>query len=124
MIEDAFRRAAKVSAQYTSMTLYVQATDETTGRPVGRTYTLSEDVWGTLRWLDYDAIARTFGGDVGDGIAALIAPGGPVPDLIQTAAGEWLAVAGAEGRDALGAHLRVRVRRWSGDDPVISYGAP
>lgn len=122
-IKSAFCRAAKVSPQYQAMDLYRQATSAETGRPMGRTYDFAESTRGAVRWPDFDQIARTYGGEVGDGIATLIAPGA-VPDLIETADGEWLAVSGAEGQDTFGANMKVRVRRWTGDPPTIRNGPP
>lgn len=123
-VKDAVRRAARASPIFRPLTLYMQVKDGVSGRPVARTYAFTEEVYGTLRWLDYDQIARVYGGEVGDGIAGLIAPASGVPDLVQTAEGEWLAVAGAEGMDALGVTLKVRVRKWSGTPPVIQNAAP
>ena len=123
-IRNAMRRAAKVSPQFVAMHLYVLVKDADFGRPVARTYDWQEMVRGTVRWPDFDERQRTYGGEVGDGVATLVAPSGPVPDLIQTADGEWLAVSSADGQDAFGANLKVRVRRWKGDAPTIRNAAP
>lgn len=122
-IEDAFRRVALVSPIYQLMDLFVQVKDDVTGRPVARTYSFSETTHGAVRWLDFDQIARTFGGEPGDGRALLLSPSGPVPDLIRMADGSWLAVSTAEGMDSLGAHHKVRVRRWTREAPVIHDAA-
>ena len=101
------------------MSLYARATDPTFNRPMANTFDRTEDVHGSLRWRDMDEVSNLGGGDVGDGVAVLVAPNA-IPDLIKTADGAFLTVKGAAGRDSLGMTLKVAVQRWSGDPPVIS----
>jgi len=107
-----FRRAAKVAGLWQSLKLYVRAADETFGRPMPGTFDYTETLPGSLRWRDVDEVSKIAGGEVGDGLASLVGLTGALPDLLQTAAGDWLVVKGAAGKDALGVATKVSVRRW------------
>lgn len=114
--QDAMRRAARYLPTMMDLRLYVRSTDPVHNRPAPNTFTPTERVRGSLRWRDVDQISQlaAAGREVGDGVAVLVAPVGPVPDLIQTAAGDFLLVAGAAGRDSLGLSVKLAVSRWSG----------
>lgn len=124
-IEDAFSRAAKVSPQYQAMQLFVRVEEERFGRPLPHTFDWSETTRGTIRWRDVDEFSRTRGGEVGDGVVMLVAPSGPVPDLILTDTGEWLVVKSGAGQDSLKVATKFIVRRWKEDClPTIRKQAP
>lgn len=122
-IKGLMQRAAKVSPQYQQFTCYTQALDDN-GRPKGRAYDYSQDVRGTVRWPDLDERERFYGGAVGEGMVTLVGAATPVPDLLQASDGTWLSVQSAEGEDSMGATLRLKVRRWSGDAPTIESPVP
>lgn len=113
------RRAARHLPQMQALTLFTRALDPKHGRPMANTFTQTETCHGSVRWRDVDEVSQLGGGDVGDGVASLVAPAGPVPDLVRTAAGEFLLVKGGAGRDSLGLSVKVACCRWTGDPPVI-----
>ena len=118
---DAMRRAARYNPAMQALSLYVRATDVTFNRPTANTFDWTETVYGSLRWRDLDEVSNLGGGDVGDGVAVLVAPNA-IPDLIKTTDGTLLLVSGAAGRDSLGMTVKVAVQRWSGAPPVIRNG--
>lgn len=119
---DAMRRAARFLPGMQPMTLYVRATDATFNRPMANTFDYTETCQGSVRWRDVDEVSNLGGGDVGDGVAVLVAPVGALPDLIRAADGAFLLVKGAAGRDAMGMATKVAVMRWTGAPPTVRGG--
>lgn len=120
----AMRRAAVFNPAMQVMHLYTRATDTRFNRPMPDTFDFTESVRGVLRWRDLDEVSNLGGGDVGDGVAVLVAPVGAIPDLIQTADGAFLLVKGAAGRDGLGMTTKVAVARWTEATPPTVRGTP
>lgn len=119
-IRDAHIRAARHNPAYRLFTVYTQATDATHNRPVAaRFVAVPGEVYGRLKWLDLDTLSRTLGGEVGDGVATLLADWPDSPDALQDDAGNWFTVTGALGMDTLGVGTKLAVRRWAGDAPVV-----
>lgn len=116
---DAMRRAARFLPGMGALQLYTRATDPVHNRPTPNLFDWTETCQGSVRWRDVDEVSNLGGGDVGDGVAVLVAPVGALPDLIRTAAGEYLIVKGAAGRDAIGMATKVAVMRWTGAPPTV-----
>lgn len=115
------RRAARHLPQMQVLTLYTRALDPKHNRPMANTFTQTEVCHGSVRWRDVDEQSQLGGGDVGDGVASLVAPSAPgAPDLIRTASGDFLLVKGGAGRDSLRLSVKVAICRWSGDPPTIT----
>ena len=119
---DAMRRAARFLPGMGVMHLYTRAADPVHNRPAPNLFDYAETVRGSVRWRDLDEVSNLGGGDVGDGVAVLVAPVGATPDLIQTADGAFLLVKGAAGRDAMGLAVKVAVMRWTGTPPTVQGG--
>ena len=121
---DAMRRAARFMPGMGALHLYTRATDPVHNRPTPNTFDYTETVRGSVRWRDLDEVSNLGGGDVGDGVAVLVAPTAPgAPDLIQLPDGSYLLVKGAAGRDSLGMRVNVAICRWTGAPPTVR-GAP
>lgn len=116
---DAMRRAARFIPGMGALHLYTRATDPVHNRPTPNLFDYIETCQGSVRWRDVDEVSNLGGGDVGDGVAVLVAPVGALPDLIQTADGAFLVVKGAAGRDSLGMRVNVAVCRWTGAAPTV-----
>lgn len=116
---DAMRRAARFIPGMGALHLYTRATDPVHNRPTPNVFDYTETCQGSVRWRDVDEVSNLGGGDVGDGVAVLVAPVGALPDLIQTADGAFLVVKGAAGRDAMGMATKVAVMRWTGAAPTV-----
>jgi hypothetical protein len=116
---DAMRRAARFLPGMMDLALFTRAADPVHNRPTPNVFDYTETVRGSLRWRDVDEVSNLGGGDVGDGVALLVAPAGATPDLIRLPDGSYLVVKGAAGRDGLGMATKVAVCRWTGAAPTV-----
>lgn len=119
---DAMRCAARFIPGMGALQLFTRANDPVHNRPTPNVFDWTETVQGSVRWRDVDEVSNLGGGDVGDGVAVLVAPVGALPVLIQTADGAFLVVKGTAGRDSLGMHVNVVVCCWTGAPPTVRGG--
>lgn len=123
-VNEAFRRAAKVSPLFRTYGLFRQATGDH-GRPEPGLYDWLADARGALHWKDVDKLGKGELTGAGDGLLTVYADIPCVPDVVQDSDGAWYVVASGLERDGLGAGLRLAVRRWTQPDlPTIRAGAP
>jgi hypothetical protein len=134
---DAFARAARATDLFNPFTLYkkCEGVEELGYPPEGQTktanfrtvtvYDWQLEGFGAIIWRDVDKNVRTLNGEVGDGFISLFTayPEDP-PDLLQDQSGQFYVVKDALGVDALGAAVKLRVRRWKSDLPTIRNAAP
>ncbi|MEO0939874.1 MAG: hypothetical protein AAFY38_17115 [Pseudomonadota bacterium] len=112
-------RAARHNPAYRLFQIYTQALDPVRNRPIGGRFTLLGSAYGRLRWTDTDELQRALGGEVGDGVATLLADYPATPAAIRDPAGQWYSVTSGLGQYTLGVGTRLAVRRWAGDAPQI-----
>jgi len=112
-------RAARHNPAYRLFAVYAQALDPVRQRPVGGQFSLLGSAYGRLRWTDTDELQRALGGEVGDGVATLLADYSSTPAALRDPAGVWYSVTSGLGMDSLQVGTRLAVRRWRGDAPVI-----
>lgn len=118
-------RAAKVSPQYGLIETYLEHCELNTKakqvvRPTG-TYKLMETLQGCLHWKAADQANGLRGSTVGRGELSLVGPLYSNPDIARTSTGEWLWIDEVLGEDAFGVAVNYRVKRWTGDPPVIHF---
>lgn len=120
---DAFRRAARFNPACRTFGLYANTLD-TKDRPTAAVLDWLADARGVLRWRDVDRDGDRGVQGPGDGVLTLYTDFPTVPNAVQDVDGSWLEVVSGLERDALGAGLRLAVRRRNGCAPSIRVSPP
>jgi|GEM_PF-3205976 hypothetical protein len=119
----AFRRAARFNPACRTFGLYANTLDAK-DRPTSAVLDWVADARGVLRWRDVDKDGSRGVQGPGDGVLTLYTDFQTVPDAVQDMDGSWLEVVSGMERDALGAGLRLAVRRRSGCAPAVRVLPP